>query len=102
MGIIYMNRPQFLVGDARNVKLHKFMFIKKGGRATSKTGEFDLSRDYLDAELICISDEDECNWIGNYAEGMGFFNVHFAKEDCRDATDEEVDEWIKNKESIKF
>ena len=100
MGVIYINRPQFLVGDARDVKFHKLMFIKKGGKATS--GDFDLSRDYLDAELICISNEDEHNWIGNYAEGMGFFNVHFAKEDCRDATDEEVEEWMKNKESIKF
>lgn len=102
MGAIYMNRPQFLVGDARNVKFHKLMFIKKGGRTTSKSGEFDLSRDYLDAELICVSNEDEHNWIGNYAEGFGFFDIRFAKEDCREATDEEVDEWIKNNESIKF
>ena len=100
MGVIYTKRPQFLVGDARNAKLHKLMFIKKGGKAIHKLG--DLSRDYLDAELICISNEDEQNWIGNYAEGIGFFDVHFAKEDCREATDEEVEQWIKNKESIKF
>ena len=100
MGVIYMNRPQFLVGDARNVTLHKLMFIKRGGKAIHKLG--DVSRDYLDAELICISNEDEHNWIGNYAEGLGLFNVCFAKEDCRDATDEEVEQWIKNNESIKF
>ena len=28
--------------------------------------------------------------------------IHFAKEDCREATDEEVNEWIKNPEMIKF
>lgn len=100
MGIIYMNRPQFLVDDARNIKFKKLMFIKKGGKAFHKTG--DLSRDYYDTELICISDEDEHNWIGNYAEGFGFFNVHFAKEDCREATDEEVNEWMENPETIKF
>lgn len=72
MGSIYINRPQFLMGNAKDAKLHKLMFIKKGGRATSGSGEYDLSRDYLDAELICISNEDEYNWIGNYAEGMGF------------------------------
>ena len=102
MGVIYMNKPQFLVGDIRNVKFHKLMFIKKGGRAISKSGEFDLSRDCLDAELICISNEDDQNWIGNYAEGFGFCDIRFAKEDCRDATDEEVEQWIKNNESIKF
>lgn len=102
MGVINISRPQLLVGDAKDVKFHKLMFIKKGGKATSKSGKYDLSRDYLDAELICISNEDEHNWIGNYAEGMGFFNVHFAKEDCREATDEEVEQWIKNNETIKF
>ena len=100
MGIIYMNRPQFLIGDARDVKFHKLMFIKKGGKAFHKTGN--LSRDYYDTELICVSNEDENNWIGNYAEGMGFFNVHFAKEDCREATDEEAGKWIENHELIKF
>lgn len=102
MGAVYINRPQFLAKYPSDIKFHKLMFIKKGGRATSGSGEYDLSRDYLDAELICISNEDEHNWIGNYAEGMGFFNVHFVKEDCRDATDEEVNEWIKNQESFKF
>ena len=100
MGIIYVDRPQFLCGDARNVKFHKLMFVKKGGKAFHKLG--DLSRDYYDAELICVSDENDDNWIGNYAEGLGFFGVQFAKEDCREATDSEVDEWIKDPESIKF
>jgi hypothetical protein len=100
MGIIYMNRPQFLIGDARDVKFKKLMFIKRGGKATHKLG--DVSRDCLDAELICVSNEDKDNWIGNYAEGFGLFNVHFAKDDCRDASNEEVDKWTENQESIRF
>lgn len=102
MGIIYSKKPQFLVGDARSVKFRKLMFIRKGGKAKSKNGDFDFSRDYLDAELICISSEDTNNWIGNYAEGLGFFDIHFAKEDCREANEEEVAAWIKDNESIKF
>lgn len=83
MGVYFLNRPQFLAANTEDIKFHKLMFIKKGGRAVSKTGEFDLSRDYYDVELICISNENNDNWIGNYAEGFGFFNIQFAKEDCR-------------------
>lgn len=100
MGTIYLKRPQFLAGHTDDIKFHKLMFIKKGGKAVSKAG--DLSRDYYDVEFICVSNEDENNWIGNYAEGIGFFGIRFAKEDCREATEEEIDEWIKNPESIKF
>lgn len=100
MGDIYVNRPQFLAGHPKDIKFHKLMFIKKGGRAIAKMG--DLSRDYYDVELICVSNEDKNNWIGNYAEGFGFFGVKFAKEDCREASDEEVNSWIKDHESVKF
>ena len=102
MGMIYSKEPRFLTGDAKSVKFHKLMFIRKGGRAKSKNGDFDFSRDYLDTELICVSNEDANNWIGNYAEGLGFFNIRFAKEDCRKASDEEVAAWIKDNESVKF
>lgn len=100
MGGYYISKPQFLAAHTDDIKFHKLMFIKKGGRAVSKAG--DLSRDYYDVELICVSNENEDSWIGNYAEGFGFFGVHFAKEDCREATEEEVDKWIRNSESIKF
>ena len=100
MGDIYLQRPQFLAAHPSDFKFHKLMFIKKGGRAVAKLG--DLSRDYYDVELICVSNENENNWIGNYAEGFGFFGVEFAKEDCREATDEEVNAWIKDPKSIKF
>lgn len=102
MGEYYVNRPQFLAASTEDIKFHKLMFIKKGGRAVSKTGRFNLSRDYYDVELICVSDENDNNWIGNYAEGLGFFGVQFAKEDCREASEEEVNEWIKSPELIKF
>lgn len=100
MAGIYLTRPQFLAGSTKDIKFHKFMFIRKGGRAIAKTGN--LSRDYYDAELICVSNENENNWIGNYAEGFGFFGINFAKEDCIEATDEEVEAWIKDHKSVKF
>lgn len=100
MGNIYLNKPQFLVRHPGDIKFHKLMFIKKNGKAITEIG--DLSRDCYDVELICVSNEDENNWIGNYAEGFGFFGVKFAKEDCREASDEEVSAWIKDHESVKF
>lgn len=100
MGNVYLKRPQFLVAHQNDCKFHKLMFIKKGGKAVHQLG--DLSRDFYETELICVSNEDEDNWIGNYAEGFGFFGIKFSKEDCREATDEEVDKWIKNPDLIKF
>jgi hypothetical protein len=100
MGIIYEKEPIFLAKCTADIKFHKLMFIKKGGKAISKIG--DLTRNYYDTELICISNENEKNWIGNYAEGSGFFGVEFRKEDCREATADEVKQWIKNPKSIKF
>ena len=69
--------------------LDKYMFIKKGGKAIHKLG--DISRNVLDAELIYVYNEDGDNWIGQYCAGFGFFDVKFAKCDCRNATDEEVE-----------
>jgi len=101
MGIINIYRPQFLSACSDDIKMHKLMFVKKSGKALSKTGD-DISRDEYDAELICISNETEADWVGNYAEGIGFFGVKFAKEDCRDATDEEVQAWIKDSVNFKY
>ena len=99
---IYLNSIQFLARHPNDIKFHKLMFLKKNGIATSEDGNINFSRDYYDTELICVSNETDNYWIGNFAEGMCFFNIHFAKEDCREATDEEVNEWIKNPELIKF
>lgn len=99
---IYLNDIQFLASSLSDIKFHKLMFLKKNGVATSKDGSINLSRNYYDAELVCISNEADNYWIGNYAEGMGFSNIYFAKEDCREATDEEVSKWIKDPELIKF
>lgn len=100
MGIVPLYKPQFLAASTKDFKLHKLMFIKKGGKAVHKLG--DLSRATYDAELICVSNETESDWIGNYAEGFGFYGVHFEKADCRDATEEEVQEWINNKYEFKY
>lgn len=99
MGVIPIYRPQFLVASTKDFKLHKLMFIKKGGKAVHKTGN--LTRNHFNEELICISNETDTDWIGNYAEGFGFFGVQFAKEDCRDATEEEVQEWISKPDELR-
>lgn len=100
MGRIFINGPQFIAGDPKDIKFKKLMFIRKGGRAIAKLGN--ISRHLYDAELICISDEDTENWIGNFAEGYGFFGVKFAKEDCREASDKEVELWFKDHTAVKF
>lgn len=68
--------------------IKKYMFIKKGGKAIHKLGN--ISRNVYDAELIYIYNETDTDWIGQYCEGLGFFDVKFNKGDCRDATDEEI------------
>ena len=79
----------------------KYMLIRKGGKAIHMLG--DISRDFFDAELIIVHDEDEENYIGHYAEGFGFINVKFRKSDCRLAADEEVELCFKGKmEDVKF
>ena len=69
-------------------KFFKTMLIKKGGKAIHLTG--DLTRDTYNAELIYVHNETETEWIGHYAEGFGFINVHFLKSDCREATEKEI------------
>lgn len=101
MGIIVnTGRPAFLVRNTKDIKFQQYMFLRKGGKATHKLG--DLSRSTLDAELICVSDEDASHWIGNFAEGFGFFGVMFDKTDCRMASEEEINQWMKDKGSVKF
>ena len=98
--IIQTNRPFFLAGNANDIKFKKYMFIRKDGFAVQLLG--DVSRHHLPVELICISDEDDEYWIGNYAEGLGLFGVKFLKTDCRDATEEEINNWLTDKNSIVF
>lgn len=75
-------------GDITVQKEPKYMLLRKGGKAIHKLG--DISRNVLDAELIMIHDEDENNWIGEFAEGFGFIDIKFNKSDCRNATEEEL------------
>lgn len=93
-------RISFLAEKMEDIKFHKLMFLKKGGKVEHKLG--DISRDIYDAELICVSNEEGNYWIGNFAEGLGFFGVRFSKDDCREATEEEVNIWLENHESIKY
>ena len=78
----------------------RYMFLKKGGKAIHQLG--DISRDVYNAELIVVHGEDKSNWIGNFVEGYGFINVKFAKDDCKEATDEEIKMWLKNRDCIVF
>ena len=78
----------------------KNMFLRKGGKAIHQLG--DISRDVYDVELIEVYDEDGDNWIGMFAEGYGFIHVKFAKSDCREATEEEIKQWIHDRDSVKF
>ena len=78
----------------------RYMFLKKGGKAIHQLG--DISRDVYNAELIVVDREDESNWIGHFAEGFGFVDVRFAKDDCKEATDEEVKMWLKDRDCIVF
>ena len=100
MSIIPFEKPTFLAANCKDIKFHKYMFIRRNGIAIHKTGN--LSRNCYPVELICISNEDENNWIGNYAEGFGFFGVRFRKEDCREASDEEIQMWLHDRNSIEF
>lgn len=76
------------------------MFLRKGGKATHQLG--DMTRDVYEVELINVYDEEEDNWIGSFVEGFGFFHVKFAKSDCREATEEEIKQWFRNRDSVKF
>lgn len=78
----------------------KYMFLRKGGKAIHILG--DITRNVYNAELILVDGEDESNWIGHFAEGYGFINVKFAKADCKEATDEEIKMWVKNRNCIIF
>ena len=78
----------------------KDMFLRKGGKAIHILG--DITRDVYNAELIVVNGEDESNWIGHFAEGFGFCDVKFAKSDCKEATAEEIEMWLKDRDSIIF
>ena len=53
----------------------------------------DISRDSHD--LAYIHNEDEENYIGNWATGLGFIDVKFPKSTTRPLTDEETAYWQK-------
>lgn len=83
MGTIFFHQLRFIVESAEKDKFRKYIFVKPVGKATSNI-VWDLSRNHI--AVACVSNETEQDWIGNFAEGIGIFNVHFAKEDCVEAT----------------
>ena len=86
--------------DFNHFSPRKNMFLRKGGKAIHSLG--DISRDVYDVELIEVYDEDGYNWIGMFAEGYGLIHVKFAKSDCREATEEEIKQWVHDRDSVKF
>lgn len=67
---------------------YRLYLLKNGSDAIHKMGN--IKRDEFDAELIIVKSEDADYYIGNFAEGFGFIDVKFRKEDCRKATLEEL------------
>ena len=53
----------------------------------------DISSD--EPDLCYIHDEDEENYIGNWATGLGFVEVRFPKNTTRDLTDAEREHFSK-------
>ena len=95
MGVIKLNKP--IINE---LEPYGYFFLRKGGKAIHKLG--DISRDYYNAELIIINSEEEDNYIGNFSEGFGFIDVKFKKSDCKKATQEEIDAWVKDHNCIVF
>lgn len=98
-GSIYsLGAPRFENEYKRDYELY---LLKKGSDALHKTGN--IKRDVYDAELIVVKTEEDGFYIGNFAEGFGFVDVRFRKEDCRKATLEELDMCDNGKmKDIKF
>lgn len=95
MGVVKLRHP--IVNE---LEKYGYMFIRKGGKAIHQLG--DISRDYYNAELINVDSEEDEYYIGNFCEGFGFIGVKFKKSDCRKATQEEVDRWVKDHNCIEF
>jgi hypothetical protein len=62
-----------------------------GTKAFHKLG--DISRD--EPDLVYVHDEDDMDYIGNWATGFGFVNVHFPKESTRELTSVEQTRYSK-------
>lgn len=97
MGIL--SKPIFLHG--KEVTMHDLFFIKEGGRAVHTGTGVDMSNSCSKPRLICVSHQNENFWIGNYAEGVGAYNIYFDKRDCRKAHRKEVKMYMKG-EKITF
>lgn len=75
-------------------EMNKYMVLLGGRPAKHKMGDIGRTED----DFIRVFSEDDTYYIGNFAEGFGFIDVKYKKEDCRNLTKEEVDDlngkWI--------
>ena len=63
------------------------VLILEGPHAFHKLG--DIGRPGFGSEKIVVWASKPPWLIGNFAEGLGFIDVHFHKDECREMTDEE-------------
>lgn len=90
---IVNKRPAFLAEHYDDIKFRKYMFLDKNITVANQSGIIlHSSKDHVD--LICVSDETDLFYIGNFAEGIGVFHIFFPKEKCREATEKELDLWF--------
>lgn len=80
--------------------MKEFKFLRNGGEAIHKLG--DITRDRLHAELIVVTREDDNYYYGYFTEGFGLIDVRFKRCDCRNASDEEIKQWLIDRYSINF
>lgn len=80
-------KPQFITGK-RGAKMSRYFILKAGGTAWHEGTGMNMSPQ--NDKLVCVSNEDANTWIGNFAFGIGVYDVHFDKRDCREVTTEEM------------
>jgi hypothetical protein len=68
--------------------MNRYMILLGGRQALHKMGDIGRNED----DIIRVFSEDEKYYIGYFAEGFGFIDVKFKKEDCRNLSKDEVDE----------
>lgn len=66
--------------------MNRIMVLKGSRPAMHKLGNIGRKND----DYIRVYRETDTHYIGNFEEGLGFIDVEFKKEDCRQLTDAEI------------
>ena len=74
--------------EYRRLEESKTMILKGGSPAQHKLGPIGREKD----NFIVVYGETDDFYIGEFVTGYGFFDVKFRKVDCRDLTQEDIDE----------